>query len=471
MDATYIEPPETPAPVFAVRAFKHAIFGTPHQTEPVTVKPVRQSDKPSTARRSLDKQDAHDQDALRGIMSTPGTAKGRKTVSFGAHVVDNEGRKSTFAKSGLPTNYPGKFPSPWTPKNPTDALPETRPGSSSKLTEKLYQVRESTKAEESKKELSRPKPRAKDDGDITIDVMEPRSESGRYWKEQFQSYTERSEKEVKKLITKQQLAKNYAKKKDAEATELAEKLETERKQHRQRERELEENNKDYKEQLREAMAEIAKLRAETGTSKQRLAGHEGSKTGSAKSAGSSSASKALPETRAANAYDDFERGVASLQCIQHEGTPVANRRRTSRAKDGASPRKLGRSAADVRTDKGNAAGSQSKAANEPAIDDTWMIDDPPATVNATASASSSRGAKTGNVSAETNARVPASRAKTDRSLQPQANVRDSAAISTVPNSLSTEADRKRLAMERVQAKRREREKDKENAKTNPVFLP
>lgn len=52
-----------------------------------------------------------DQAKLNGILMTPGTAATRrKTVSFGAHVVDNEGKKSIVpGRSGLPNNCPGNF--------------------------------------------------------------------------------------------------------------------------------------------------------------------------------------------------------------------------------------------------------------------------------------------------------------------------------------------------------------------------
>ena len=31
-------------------------------------------------------------------------------------MLDNESKRSKYSKSGLPDNFPGKFPSPWTPK-------------------------------------------------------------------------------------------------------------------------------------------------------------------------------------------------------------------------------------------------------------------------------------------------------------------------------------------------------------------
>ncbi|OCK81768.1 hypothetical protein K432DRAFT_424674 [Lepidopterella palustris CBS 459.81] len=284
MDASYLEPPETPAPVFVVRAFKHALFGTPHpdEAEEVTSTKSREIDASNgfvskethIQSRAIEVSEEADRVPLssptkpNGILMTPGTgARGRKTVSFGAHVVDNEGKKVTAPrKSGLPNDCPGKYPSPWTPTSQlvTEKKPRT------KLTAALYDVRDSALPK------SDSKPKAKDDNDITIDMMEPRSESGKYWKEQYQSYAERSEKEMKKLVTKQQMAKNYAKKKDAEAMELQTKLADERKRHKLREKELEEQTKDYQEHLRQSMAENCKASMEIAAMRQRIATLEAS---------------------------------------------------------------------------------------------------------------------------------------------------------------------------------------------------
>lgn len=63
--------------------------------------------------------------------------------------------------------------------------------------------------------------------DITIDLNEPHSQSGRYWKEEFEKYHEDAKAEMEKLLKYKQLAKSYAKQKDAEAIELAVKLKEE----------------------------------------------------------------------------------------------------------------------------------------------------------------------------------------------------------------------------------------------------
>jgi hypothetical protein len=274
-ESTFIDPPETPAHQFAVKAFKHALFGTPAPDD------LNNATRKFERRARLDAAKASDARAPDvpaprqnlslspskrpgGILMTPGTARGRKTVSFGSQVEDNEGNRG-IAKSGIPNDCPGKFPSPWTPgtelklDSGSDKRPRTR------LTEALMDARTTTQPKPGQK------PKARDDSDITVDLGAPRSDSGKYWKEQYESYAERSEKEMKQVIAKQQLAKKFAMKKDGEVTELASKLDQERRRFRQRERELEQQNKDYQERLRQALAESASASIEVATLKARIA--------------------------------------------------------------------------------------------------------------------------------------------------------------------------------------------------------
>lgn len=124
-------------------------------------------------------------------------------------------------------------------------------GSKATLSERLYDAKATGTS-------PRVKGRAKDDADITTDILEPRSESGRYWKEQYMAYSQKSEDETKKLIAKQKLARDYARKKDEEATELRRQLENNRKKRHTRESSLEVQVKDLREQLRQALAENAR---------------------------------------------------------------------------------------------------------------------------------------------------------------------------------------------------------------------
>ncbi|KAF2474344.1 uncharacterized protein BDR25DRAFT_340851 [Lindgomyces ingoldianus] len=280
-DTTFIEPPETPAHQFVAKAFKQAIFGTPAAEEATMGKKLEKKKKIDAANAKTAEIPAPKEDVLfsspskqpNGILMTPGTAaKGRKTVSFGAHVVDNEGKRANAGKNGIPNDCPGKFPSPWTPGTELkeDADIDKKPHT--KLTAALYEARTTTQTKTGQK------PKAKDDSDITIDLGAPRSESGKYWKEQYESYAEKSEKEMRKLVTKQQMAKSFAKKKDGEVNELATRLTEERKRFRTRERELEDQNKDYQERLRQAMAENARASMEIAALKSRITALEKSFT-------------------------------------------------------------------------------------------------------------------------------------------------------------------------------------------------
>lgn len=160
-----------------------------------------------------------------GILMTPGTTRRNKSVSFGAQVVDNEGKKQT--KSGLPNTFPGKFPSPFTPKIDLSGLSDvsTNSRNPTKLTAALQEVRDSSQKARSEKTIIR----SKDDTDITFDLMEPRSQSGKYWKQEYDSYAEKTQCEMKKLVIKQRAAKNFAKDKDTQCLDLSNKLRDERK--------------------------------------------------------------------------------------------------------------------------------------------------------------------------------------------------------------------------------------------------
>lgn len=270
-ETTFIEPPDTPAPQFALKAFKQAIWGTPAPEDRSPSKKLEKRAKPDiTTSKTLDLQASKENAPVSsptkqpgGILMTPGTSRKGKSVSFGAHVVDNEGKKG-MGRSGIPDNCPGKFPSPWTPGTELKLdAPSDRPRS--KLTEAFYNARSTTQLKAGEK------PKAKDDSDITLDLGAPRSESGKYWKEQYEAYAEKSQKEMKKLVAKQQLAKNYAKKKDAEAIEAVTRLGEERKRFRNRERQLEQQNKDFQERLRQAMAEKTAASVEIAALKSRIA--------------------------------------------------------------------------------------------------------------------------------------------------------------------------------------------------------
>ncbi|KAK8171547.1 spindle pole body formation-associated protein-domain-containing protein [Phyllosticta citrichinensis] len=492
VDNPYLEPPETPAPVFAARAIKHAIFGTPQPPE--TVKPIEKAtaalrnnrvaalQAESSRARPPASNDASDQDGpkLAGILSTPGANKERKTVSFGTQVVDNEGKKSDIgARSGLPSNYPGKFPSPWTPK--TDVTEDAKIRSSAKLKEALYDAK-------MPKEPHRPGPdtkavpirgapapqrlaplaRAKDDQDITIDIDQPRSESGRYWKEQYESYAKRSEKEMNKLIKRQQIAKDYARKKDAERLEVASQLETEQMKHREREKELEDKNREYKEKLRQAMAEESRLSIENATLKRRLAALE------------SGSKEVFEEDPIADLEKDFDQPMLDPQqasLCKLDATPVSHRRSGKKPQPSPSAERKPRPRDTQSGDPSQARSRAASASRKPrpsrhvkgseALDDPWLVNGESAINQHGESGKSieereveSQGHRPLRQAKATSGVTIASRpGAAERSLQP---------LSNPSGTPKAEDARRKLAMERIAQKKRERQMGKENVRGSSV---
>ncbi|KAJ4168079.1 hypothetical protein NW754_011893 [Fusarium falciforme] len=176
-DTTQIDAPDTPAPVFAARAFKSALFGTP----------ARPSDNQATraAKQKNMKTEAVSQTPPRpqGILLTPGTGTTRrKRVSFGQDV------KKT---------------------NDLNVIHENETRHRTRLNEALEKASRSAAQEAATR-------RNQDD---TSD-----DDTGR---EEFEKYHDEAKIEMEKLLKYKQLAKSYAKQKDAEASDLAVKLKEE----------------------------------------------------------------------------------------------------------------------------------------------------------------------------------------------------------------------------------------------------
>ncbi|KAL4949096.1 spindle pole body formation-associated protein-domain-containing protein [Aspergillus filifer] len=251
-DSKVMEPPETPAPMFALRAFQSALFGTPKADEEdntnTHLKPKeqaqnRQLSKDRISQKSTDpkidnaKATAADVDLAvnamvsptKSILMTPGTVSNRrKTVSFGDGVVDNERKhdEPTVKPVKTPTPVSGNISSQWASGGSSD-------GKRSKLTQALMDSRERpSKPDERSQITANPAPKLEattqaDDNEDTINMNEPRSRSGKYWKAEFDSYRSKTALEIRRLIQYRSAAKTYAKKKDEEAYRLAAKLKEE----------------------------------------------------------------------------------------------------------------------------------------------------------------------------------------------------------------------------------------------------
>jgi len=263
-DTSYLdEPPETPAPLFAIRAFKTAIFGTPHPYQREVKQPVQHSQedrlpgpnapawRPESS-YALEGSDGTSSDPFhfadkpavqarldppaspaKGILLTPGTAASRrKTVSFGNMDAKHqkEAKQPMNDKAGAETEFPVE--------SGHDAAPEEKPRQST-LTRTLIELSKQKPAKEqtpvnmdyqgkSGKGVIGMEFRTDSvmgpNADVTVDLSQPHSRSGQYWKVKYDQYHKRSHREMKKIIKYGQNVKSYAVKKDAEATSLSEKL-------------------------------------------------------------------------------------------------------------------------------------------------------------------------------------------------------------------------------------------------------
>jgi hypothetical protein len=247
--------------VFAARALKSALFGTPAPPDETTYESEIGADM--TAGRDLRKPQSVNMSPTKppGILLTPGTAATRrKTVSFGTEVAKKD-EKDAVEQAGakLFRNPLAQWPEPSPKSSRKTALTramelarEERPGRSiterelgSLVSQPLInlhlgtdgnngalhvQPRASTsnKSQPTNQQLLQELASGEDfDGDVTMDLNDPRSQSGKFWKSEYENYHEEAKAEMKKLIKYKQLAKSYAKKKDSEAVELAEKLKDE----------------------------------------------------------------------------------------------------------------------------------------------------------------------------------------------------------------------------------------------------
>ncbi|RYP68098.1 hypothetical protein DL771_006840 [Monosporascus sp. 5C6A] len=223
-DTTQVEVPDTPAPIFAARAIKNAIFGQPAAAQDATAPPEQQHGR-TTAKNNMSTaalDDAKSPSKPTSILLTPGTGTARrKRVSFGRDV-----------KAGNSTE-PGSVAmnADGTRKKTTlqQALENSRSSRAKPAAQNAFQSGEPPTApgknggEDSEGEWE-------DDvcnHDVTVDLNDPHSNSGKYWKSEFARYHEEARAEMDKLVKYKHMAKSYAKKKDAEAIDLAQKLKEE----------------------------------------------------------------------------------------------------------------------------------------------------------------------------------------------------------------------------------------------------
>ncbi|KAJ0415951.1 spindle pole body formation-associated protein-domain-containing protein [Aspergillus carlsbadensis] len=251
-ESKIMEPPETPAPIFALRAFQSALFGTPKAGDEditnsnlnpnqqmsdntSTQKPAEQKENSATITKPEPDPTTTATSPTKSILMTPGTASNRrKTVSFGEGVVDNERKRDDASNrwAKTPVMASGNISSQWTSSSSegkrsrlTQALMDSRE-KPSRASEKPAQKPSQPSFSEAGSKPAHTPPQGADDED-TINMNEPRSRSGQYWKTEFDSYRAKTALEIKRLIQYRSAAKQYAKMKDDEAYRLAMKLKEE----------------------------------------------------------------------------------------------------------------------------------------------------------------------------------------------------------------------------------------------------
>lgn len=249
--------------MFAVRAFKTAIFGTPHPRQENinhSVQPSKDSEsavkKPEDVHAPQNSEECSDSPAntsskpaalarldplaspTKGILLTPGTGTTRrKTVSFGHIQAQEQEKAKQVPQRTAEAEIDLALKSPETVQY---AAPESKPRQST-LTRTLVQLAKQ-KAEKgqvlagtSTENKCGPKPDMDfytdsvlgSNADVTTDLSQPRSRSGQHWKTEYDQYHRRSNREMKKIIKYGQNVKSYAVKKDSEANNLEEKLKEE----------------------------------------------------------------------------------------------------------------------------------------------------------------------------------------------------------------------------------------------------
>ncbi|KAK2595160.1 hypothetical protein QQS21_007120 [Conoideocrella luteorostrata] len=237
-DTTQIDQPDTPAPVFAARAFKSALFGTPSKRNDDR-RGTRGKASLSGKSKTASQRSSETPSKPQGILLTPGTGTSRrKRVSFG-HDVPGGSVTDLDRITEVDEATEAEDPA---------MVPDSKPQSNS-VPEEINLSDDEWEEEEDEEE------EGCSSHDITTDLNEPHSQSGRFWKEEFLKYHQEARAELEKLLKYKQLAKSYAQQKDAEAIELAERLRDEQQRVINMERKIAENASQIVTQHRQSSGE------------------------------------------------------------------------------------------------------------------------------------------------------------------------------------------------------------------------
>lgn len=156
---------------------------------------------------------------LNSILLTPGTGTSRrKRVSFGRDV--KAGNNADFSPLAATSTRNGRQRRRTTLQQ---ALENSRPAKSKAPEQPVKESEPANTEDESEWE---------DDDvccnhDLTVDLNEPHSESGKYWKAEWARYREEAKSDIEQLVKYKANAKSFAAKKDNEASQLSQKLKEE----------------------------------------------------------------------------------------------------------------------------------------------------------------------------------------------------------------------------------------------------
>ncbi|KAI0525297.1 spindle pole body formation-associated protein-domain-containing protein [Xylaria bambusicola] len=218
-DTTQFDAPDTPAPVFAARAIKNAIWGQSAAADenPTNTERVKPAQSASTTKEIP--AEPRSPAKLNSILLTPGTGTSRrKRVSFGRDVKAG----NTVDSSPLATTS-GRHGRSRRKTTLQQALENSRPAKPREPEAELEAPVGGDTEEESEWE----------DEDIccnhemTVDLNEPHSESGKYWKAEWSRYREEAKSDIEQLVKYKANARSFAAKKDMEASQLSQKLKEE----------------------------------------------------------------------------------------------------------------------------------------------------------------------------------------------------------------------------------------------------
>ncbi|KAI5284535.1 hypothetical protein KEM54_001251 [Ascosphaera aggregata] len=206
--------PKTPGPLFAFKAFRNIWAGTPNPTtDDELTAPIRsirargyqRSDNileraAQTRSKLASPQLSRPQQfsdvngsPTKGILWTPGTtSKFRKTVSFGAGVGDNEPKMQVFANQRQQENRPPGNKELRSAPQPAQGR-EPLLSNSFEAQNRINMLRVT-------------------DDEVTVDLTEPHSQSGIFWKNEYDNFKAKTLTETRKLVEYRTAAKAFVRK-------------------------------------------------------------------------------------------------------------------------------------------------------------------------------------------------------------------------------------------------------------------